>query len=235
MRIIGLILLMLMLAAPVSGQDILLSEDLRGDTLVPGFGMNRKNFGHFFVGVQKFAGIPEVDSDEFNYSASWAIGCGYRYKRKFSQVLSGVAEWQLKRLAFYPEQWDMLQTSGSAETVEQKLVFLQTGLAAYQRFNYDKRRGNYVGRYIDVGVYGDWSFNTRHIYCYQNAAGEDVRTREGSLDYIQPFEWGVLMRLGFNNLAFTSSCRLSDHFSKSSGIGEMPRFLIGIELGAFPF
>ncbi|MDP2423543.1 MAG: hypothetical protein Q8M23_04280, partial [Bacteroidales bacterium] len=184
---IVLFFFIIILATPISGQQILISEDLRGDTMVPKFGMNRKNFGHFYSGFHGFAGSAESLADSLNYTTSWAFDCGYRYKRRFSQVLSAGIEWQIKRLSYSTRQWDKLHTSAATKVDKQKLVFLQTGLSFYQRFNYDKRRGDYVGRYFDVGVYGDWSFNIRHEYFYRNRAGAKVRIRESGLDFIQPF------------------------------------------------
>lgn len=233
MQKIVLAFLILMSFRPLVGQEVLIFEDLRGDTLLPKFGMNRDHFGHMFFGFYKIAGTPELTSDTMDVWRSWAFDCGYRYKRRFSQVLSAGAEFGLKKMSYAVRHWEMLQTPEATEINKHKMIFLQTGLSLYQRFNYDKRRGNYVGNYIDLGIYCDWNWNVRQLYYYQNNTGEKVRLRKSNLNYIHPFDLGVLMRFGFNKLAVKTTYRLSHHFKETSSIGELPKFSFGVEFGMF--
>ena len=127
----------------------------------------------------------------------------------------------------------MLHTPEATEIDNHKLIFVQTGLGLYQRFNYSKRRGNYVGNYIDIGVYSDWNLSTRQVYQFRNDADEKVLIRKSNLNYITPFEYGILTRFGFNRFAAKATYRLSGHFKETPDLGEMPRFTFGVEFGMF--
>lgn len=216
-------------------QEISLRGKTRRDTLLPRFGMNRANFGHFFAGFGTPAGRPENNNDQLNYAASNLIGIGYRHKRRISQTLSFASEWNIRRIAFFPRQWDGLNDPGITSWKKRKLVILQTGTALYTRINYDQARGNYVGRYFDLGGYFEWNFNIRQVYFSRGPDMEKIRTRFSHLNYLNPFEFGLLLRIGFQNIALTTTYRLSDYFRPGSGMGELPTWSIGIELGAFPF
>jgi hypothetical protein len=229
-----LFVLILILHQSLIGQRVVISENVSSDTDVPVFGANRKHFGHIFSGFHHIAGAPESNTDKLK-ACSWVFELGYRYKRRFSQTLSAGAELGIKRMSYSIKHWEMLHTPEASETDKHKLVFIQTGLGLYQRFNYNKRRGNYVGNYIDVGVYGDWNFNTRQVYQFRNEADEKVLTRKSNLNYISPFEYGVLMRLGFNRIAAKATYRLSGHFKETSAPAEMPRLTFGVEFGMISY
>lgn len=226
-----LFVLILILSQSLKGQQIVISENLQGDTTIQVFGPNRKHFGHFFLGLHSIAGAPEFNTDKLKGLRSWVFEFGYRYKRRFSQTLSAGAELGFKKMSYSIKHWEMLHTPEATEIDKHKLIFVQTGLGLYQRFNYSKRRGNYVGNYIDIGVYGDWNLSTRQVYQFRNDADEKVLIRKSNLNYITPFEYGILTRFGFNRFAAKATYRLSDHFEENSKLGEMPRFTFGLEFG----
>ncbi|MBE0664107.1 MAG: outer membrane beta-barrel protein [Bacteroidales bacterium] len=231
MQKVLLFILILILSEPLKGQQLVISENLKADTIIPAFGANRKHFGHIFFGLHHIAGEPELNTDNLSDWSSWAFEFGYRYKRRFSQTLSAGAELSVKRMSHSIKHWAMLNTPEATEIEKHKFIFTQTGLGLYQRFNYNKRRGNFIGNYIDVGVYGDWNINARQIYKFRNTADEKVVYKKSNLDYINPFEYGILTRLGFNKFAAKASYRLSDHFDETSALGEFPRLTFGVEFG----
>jgi hypothetical protein len=226
-----LFVLALILSPSLIGQQLVISENLKSETSIPAFGANRKHFGHIFFGLHHIAGTPELETDKLNDWSSWAFEIGYRYKRRFSQTLSAGAEFSAKRMSHSIKRWEMLNTPEATETDKHKFILTQAGLGLYQRFNYNKRRGNYIGNYIDVGVYGNWNFNARQIYKFRNDADEKVVYKKSNLDYINALDYGILTRLGFNKFAAKATYRLSDHFNESSDLGEFPRFTFGVEFG----
>lgn len=235
MQKVLLFVVILILSNSLIGQQIDISENLIGDTAIPASGANRKHFGHIFLGLHHIAGAPELSTDKLNGLRSWAFEFGYRYKKRFTQTLSAGADLGIKKMSYSIKHWEMLHTPEAAEVDKHKLSFMQTGLGLYQRFNYNKRRGNYIGNYIDAGVYGDWNLNTRQVYKYRNDADEKVVVRKSKLSYISPFEWGILTRFGFNRFAAKATYRLSGHFNEISALGEMPRFTFGLEFGIISY
>ena len=224
----------LMAFSPLSAQEIMIHEDLRGDTLVPEFGMNRKHFRHAYVGSQIFLGEAEGPSGEIRTGLSWATEYGMRYKRRFSNVFSGGIEWSIRRLEYIPKNWGMVYMHEWGDLKNERLLLMQTGLGLYQRINFQKRRGDYIGRFLDLGLYGNWNFFSRHIYIFKNTKDERVKVKTTHLSYIEPFDYGVLARLGFGNFVIKGTYRFADHFKESSGLEEFPRFGFGLELGLHP-
>lgn len=230
-----LILICVLASLPAKAQEVLVYEDLQGDTIKSEYGMNRKHYRHPFIGMGFFAGGAGGPTGKIKTADSWAFEYGVRYKRKFTHYLSAGADWSFSRLQYSPSAWEVASLMGDASLKSEKLVLVQTGLGLYQRFNWQKRRGDFIGRFLDVGVYGNWTFASRHVYSFEQATGERVKVKKSGLDYVSPFDYGLLARIGFGNFVLKSSYRFSDHFKSESGLEEFPRLYIGFEMGLHPF
>jgi hypothetical protein len=217
----------------VSGQAVVISEDLRERDKTPEFGMNRKHYRHFFAGFGFAAGNPENPGAEIQYGRSWTFDYGLRYKRRFNDTFSAGYELLFKRASYFPRQESGKLVPGPELHDREKIVFSSLGAGLYQRINYGKR-GDYIGRFIDLGVYGDWHFNVRHV-SFDQAGRERVRVRRTGMDYPESLGYGILFRKGFNNMVFKAAYRLSDLFREDAGLPEFTRLTVGLELGLHPF
>lgn len=234
-RFLVLVLFCALAAFPAKAQEVLVYEDLQGDSLIPEYGMNRKHYRHPFTGFGFFAGGAGDPSGNIKSAKSWSFEYGVRYKRKFNHHLSAGVDWSFSRLQYSPAAWELPSLVGDMPLNSEKLVLVQTGLGLYQRFNWQKRRGDFIGRFIDVGVYGNWTFASRHAYSFEMSTGEKVKVKKSGLNYVNPFDYGLLARIGFGNFVLKSSYRFSDHFKSASGLEEFPRLYIGFEMGLHPF
>lgn len=235
LRLLTLLFFCLLALQPALGQKVIVFEDLQTDTIAPERGMNRKHYSHAFVGVHMFLGGTEDPTAKISTASSWMFEYGHRYKRKFTHYLSGGAEWNFRRLKYAPDAWEVASLMSDYEVSNEKLVLVQTGIGVYQRINWQTRRGNFIGRFVDLGVYGNWNFASRHVYGFKQSTGERVKVKKSGLDYVQPFDYGALARIGFDNFVLKSSYRFSDHFKEESGLYEFPRFTFGFELGLHPY
>ncbi len=213
----------------IYGQSKVISEYIDMNPDVSEYGMNRKKYGHFFGGVHVIAGKPEAIGAEIIYGRSLRYEFGYRKKRKFSETFSGGYELYGRRDGFRMAQQEAKLVPDSLLNDKEKLVFLSTGLAFYQRINFGQR-GNHMGRFIDLGAYGDWYFHTRHITHNEEAKVRTKMKRTG-LQFPETFGYGLMCRLGSGNLVVKANYRLSDLFSSGSGMPELPRFSFGLEIG----
>lgn len=216
----------------LQAQEVVIAQDLRGDTLTPEFGMNRKHYIHSFLGGQFSFANAEDPAGDVSVGNSWTLEFGFRYKRRFSQVFSAGLEASLKRSSYHPDEFLLLALPDEYVYRKEKFVFLSLGTAAYQRINY-WRRGNYIGRFVDVGLYGDLHYNLRQILRYSGAE-DHLRVRRSRMDIHNLFEYGALARIGFNNFVLKGTYRLSDLFTPESGLPEFPRLKVGLELGIHP-
>ncbi len=220
-------------------QKVLLEEHVGKDTTEPFFGPNLKHFMHFDIGYGFVVGNSNVGS-QIEYGRSSSFLFGLRYKRKINNYYS---------LGFSLDYYNVIYRlkQDSSKILPDKNLhdkeFLKTNnfnLELYNRFNFD-RRGNYMGKYIDLGFYGNLPFSSSHQFTddkiTQNARKTKVINSE--LKYLNTFNYGVSGRLGFNRLVFYVNFRLSEMFKKSvgndykSGFSELPRAIVGIQLGLF--
>ena len=213
----------------VNGQRVVISEDLRSRDEVPEFGMNRKHYLHFYTGFHFPAGKPGHPGAQILHRRSLAFDYGLRYKRRFNNTFSAGYDLALKRSSFFIRQQDGKLVPDPAIHEKEKLVFLTGELGLYHRINYG-RRGDHIGRFIDLGAYGAWHFNVRHV-SFDEFDNERVRVRRSGMDYPEPLGYGLLLRIGFNNVVAKGTYRMSDLFRPDAGLPEFPRFTIGLELG----
>ena len=234
---------------PVLAQKVLLEQNVAQDTLPENFGPNQKHFGHFYVGFGMMAGAAEAKSSAIDHLKSHEFLLGYRFKYKVSNFysvgLDGFSTFQ----TYYLKQQAGKTLPTKILFDEEKLKFTNLGLSFYNRFNYGKR-GNHIGNFVDLGVYGNWMPIKVHIYEDDDlfgtngwlAAIKDVKVRETGLRYVTDFNYGALLRLGFNRYVFYGSYRLSDLFNTgytvTDGNGnnlfkfaELPRLSVGFQIG----
>jgi len=234
--------------SPALGQKVVLEQDLTQDSVKKTFGPNLKYFGHFYGGFGLYAGASEAGS-EIDYLKSHEFVMGYRFKYKISGVyalgLDGTATFQSVHLK--QEAGKTLPATTLYE--EEKLKFTNFGLSFYNRFNWDKR-GNYVGNFIDLGVYGNLMPFKSHIYEDDQIFGivgpldgvKKVKVRETGLKYVSDTNYGFLMRVGFNRYLIYGTYRISDLFEAGYGgldingnqkfdFAELPRLSIGFQIG----
>lgn len=211
------------------GQRVVISEDLRTRDEVPEFGMNRKHYRHFYTGFHFAAGESDGPGARIRYGRSWAFDYGMRYKRRFNNTFSAGYDAALKRTAFFIRQEEGKLVPDPFIHDREKLVFLTGELGLYKRVNYG-RRGDHMGRFIDVGAYGAWHFNVRHV-TFDTSGNERIRTRRVGMEYPEPLGYGLLARIGFNNVVLKGTYRLSDMFREDSGLPDLPRFTVGLEMG----
>ncbi len=212
-------------------QKVLLSEEPAADTLQPVWGQNRRHYAHVFMGMY-FATPPETKGGSVVYGLSNAFGMGLRYKYKLSKFCAFGTD-----LYYYKSVFNVLQDSkkllpNSILHEKERYIFNSAGLSVFQRINFG-RRGNILGKYLDVGVHGLLNVATRyHVRDKVNGPSEFVDSYFKNPGYIKDFQYGLLLRAGWNNFALEANYRLSDMFSKinNSSLPETPRLSVGLDL-----
>lgn len=230
-----IILALAFITTSLFGQEILLEQDLETDTLEDKRGPNLKNFSHMYFGYGFVVGPAEATGSEVAYGKSTDFNVGFRYKRRISNLYAlgfdlayGVTSFNLKQ-----QQGKLLPDTILHES--EKINFNHFGLMIYNRFNFGKR-GNVLGNYIDLAAYGNYEFSVKHIYTERhlkpNAANANItKVVNRQLTYTNPFNYGVQARLGFNRYVFYGSYRLSELFKSEFIYPELPRLIIGLQIG----
>lgn len=229
-----LLIALLTVVAMASGQRVVIIEDVREQRDERDYGMNRRHYTHSWLSLQFVTPVASEAGADLLYGRSRSMEFGYRYKLRFSDVFSAGGDLALRRTAFQLRQNGDKMVPGIETFDREKLVFLHLGAGLYQRVNVGVR-GDYIGRFLDVGAYGGWNFHTRHVTHHESEEGERIRTRRSGLDYPAALEYGLMARVGFGNFVLKGKYRMSDIFKDEAELPELPRLFIGMELGLHPF
>lgn len=211
-------------------QEILLSENVNGDTIQPTKGPNLKHYTHLYWGVL----FPFVTNEDVAYTQpalTTITDFGLRFKRKLNKTFSVGTDFSFN-WAKYRIKQDILKSIPDSEShLREKFIINSLSPAVYARINFG-RRGNSIGTYMDLGAYGSFNVKRAH-FTYDEIDGEIRRITTSRLKYMEKYAYGLLARIGTNNIALTAKYRLSNPFTEESGFAELPKLAVGLEIGVF--
>ncbi len=219
----------------IYGQQILLEQDvtqLYKDK--HNVGANRTNFRHFYFGYGVVTGDTKGEQMNLEPLKSNNLLIGYRYKRKLTNWYAMGVDVFYARTAYHIKQDDMKRIPNSILHEKEKIVYSYAGASHYQRINIGKR-GNRIGNFIDIGAYAAIAFSVRHVFRDKIAERDAYKANQMKrvnkhLDYINRFNYGLQVRIGFNKIVLYSTYRLSDVFNEEFDT-EPGRIIAGICIG----
>jgi len=224
-------IILFLLSISAFSQDILLQQNVKADSVRPTFGPNLKNYVHGYIGI----GFPFSTNSESGYTkpiASANLDLGVRYKRKFTNYLAMGLDLGISSTSYKIKQNDAKTVPDNIINDKEKIQVNAVASSVWLRINVG-RRGNYIGNFLDLGAYGGWNFQKKHKTTNTNDNGEKVKVQTSKLRYVEDFSYGVLTRIGVGRYALTARYRISDLFKSSYGMPELPRMIVGIEVGLF--
>ncbi len=205
----------------------------------PNKGQNMKNYSHWFIGYAGYVGKSEGVGADINYGTSDVFSVGVRYKRKLAEFFAlGAESWYSAEDFKIAQKKDKVIPTSDLHKKED-LRFNNISGATYMRFNFGKR-GNILGKYMDLGAYGTWSFDIRHTYTDKVVqvnkinGYRTVKTVHKRLVYTNPLNYGAIVRFGINRYVIYGTYRLSDLFDadfKTMANVELPRITVGVQIG----
>lgn len=224
-------ILFLLITIGAFSQDILLQQNVKADTIRPTYGPNLRNYLYGYIGL----GFPLYTNEAVAYTkpvSSSAFDFGIRYKRKLTNYLAVGIDIGVVAAAYKVKQNDGKTVPDTIINDKEKFQINSLQGSAYARINIG-RRGNYIGNYLDLGAFGGWNMIKKHKTTNENDQGEKVKVITSKLKYVETFSYGLLARIGVSRYALTATYRLSDIFESSSAIPELPRLMVGVEIGLF--
>lgn len=225
------VLLAMLLAGPVAhAQQVLLQTDVANDTIPNRTGPNRRYFGHLYVGYALAAGPSELGVKRGATSSELQVGG--RLKRRLSSVFAFNTDLRYAYLRYGLDP-DAVRPAPFGTGFESQVIgYHQVQGEASLRLNPARRRGNTVGRYLDLLAYGGWAFATNYATEGPGPSGGKLEMVAHQPGYLARWQGGVGARLGSNSLALVGRYRLSEAL-RGPGRAEPPRWQLGIEVGWF--
>ena len=223
-------LILFLLLAPIItlGQTILLEQDIINDSIPENVGPNLKHFSHTYI---NYGSIIGSTSNDMEIGKSYEFSSGLRYKYKVSGFYALGFNLSYNMQSFRIKNPNFI--SGIFYDKE-KLVLNNFEIELYNRFNFGKR-GNVIGKYIDIGAYGNYAFVTKHYLRINNeddplATSKFTEIINRKLEYTNSINYGITARVGWEWFALYGKYRFSDIINSTSLMGEMPRLTVGVEL-----
>ncbi len=224
----------------VSGQTVLLHEKISDyDFKVPKTGPNFRHFTHLYLGLAFY--VPGNDEGEIETKpGSSTFSVGWRYKFKITHWLALGTGINYTNDVFNLTQNEEKVVPNNIQHDKEKLRFNNLGPDAFLRFNFGKR-GNVIGRFVDLGAYFNWSFRVKHMF--QDKIDNNSQTLQAGkervilseLNYVEKFHYGFKGRIGLNRFVLTASYRMNELLTQElrDDVGELffPRLNLGLEIG----
>ena len=232
MKIVILLILLSFLSPALFSQKILLDKDVSKAYKIL-HGPNSSSFKQFFFGTGIIPAENNNSGAEINTWKSGYLIVGFRQKFKVMSFYSLGYEIEYSNLRYNLKQNEDKTFPDVTLHDNERLKFNSLGISAFNRVNIGKR-GNIIGKFIDVGAYANWVYRTVHSakdddYDAENMS--DVRVVKNiGLKYISNYQYGLIARAGINWIALKGTYRLSDLFKTKYDLPELPRFQIGFEI-----
>ena len=233
-RIVFLSVLMFVSAAAFS-QHVLLEQDVNADTIPETVGHNQKKYTHLYVNYGFVFGANEGEGAEIRTGNSSQFAIGLRYKRRLSNFYAIGFDLSYNITTFHLKQDSAKILPDTLLHDKEKFSGNNATLQLYNRFNFGKS-GNHIGRYLDLGGYGEWAFSVTHYTKDTDdraiaLGAKATQTTNKGLKYAAPFNYGLAARIGFGKMAVFGKYRLSDMFVSKYDYPELPRIVVGLEFG----
>ncbi len=161
-------------------------------------------------------------------SAHFELGARYKLRiaRHFSIGLNGAYTVYSYKL----RQNDNKSLPDTLSHKAERFLFSNFGIGFYNRVNLG-RTGNHIGTFIDVGLYADWIARVTHFTTDDFPDGTRVRSHRTGMKYTRDLQYGLMGNFGITRYIFTIKYRLSDLFTPSSVLPELPRWTFGLQIG----
>lgn len=230
-----LIILFLSAFTKANAQDVLFREDREKSPVDSLFGANQKHYFHLFLGTGFIAGNSEGDI-AVRYRNSIEFISGFKYKLKLNRFLSVGADIGYRYTKFAISQRDIIDfpdtilVTGRNTHESEKFGFHALPLGVFLRFNFDPRRGNTTGHYLELGGTGDWVFSKEYVVDDVLDDKTKRKTRFTGLPFVNPLQYHASAKIGMRWLALGVRYRFSEYFKTSYNYPQLPRFSVTAEI-----
>ena len=154
--------LIFFLSFNLGAQEILLQQDVNKDTVVSKFGPNKTHHVILYTGIGFFVSPSSKGSQINSYSSSdYRIGARYKLKLCSWEAIGFDAYYNTNN--FNLKQSNQKTIPNKTLHDKEKLVTNNVAVDFFNRINFGKR-GNILGKYLDLGFYFSYYFASKHVY-----------------------------------------------------------------------
>ncbi len=195
-------------------------------------GPNLDRYGHLFIGYGFILGESEGDSASIKPGLSSSFTLGWRSKWRVNRWYELGFDAAYQYSSFHIKQDSAKKVPSTILHKREKLVFNRVELSPFQRFKI-RNRYHSTGTFIDLGGYFGYNYRIKHQTVERNRSQGAGKTKTVNLNlkYTEDFNYGLMLRLGFNRVVLFGKYRLSQLFTEKSDLPELPRIDVGFTIG----
>lgn len=226
-----------LLVIPAGAQRVLLEERVDTSGVIPRQGPNRFFFAHGLGRIGLLTGPQEYGMQTNWWSASITYGARMKFKLWSWDALVVDFGYHFDNYSLRKKQ-PSLPPFYPHDHQRARLGVNNLTFAFCDRINFG-RRGNVMGTWLDLGVYGDWAFHSAYVYVDQYYSSTSpyggrfkAKTHVTRLPYLAGLNYGFTAHFGNDSYGIFVNYRVND-FITNPGAGtnyhDLPRLMIGIE------
>ena len=226
------IVFLLTLLTNCQAQEYLIHQFPLLDTIDEEFGPNLANYDAMIYGFGFYGGPTDSSGSNINPAKSFYINYGGRHKYKITTAYNIGIDYFLSYRNFNIAQTNTKVIGGNVEHKKERYSQITIQLGLFNRFNLSKR-GNHLGKYIDLFVNGIYSpFNRYYIFDKTNSTTGSRYSKQvfSKLEFASKLFAEVGLRYGISFFQVQATYRPLSMFKKSNlyPFPELPRFGIGL-------
>jgi len=212
------------------GQNVILQETVTNVTEKPKHGPNCRFFNHFYFSFGINPTLQSGETEVFLLSSN-RVTLGNRQIFRLNNYIATGFNIELSTSNFKVKQNENNQRLDSMFHEKERYIFKDLSGSWFIRLNFDKRRGKYIGHFMDLGAYGGYNFSRQRFVKDITTENSITKIWYKQPDYLNAFQYGVFVRIGLNRYVIYSGYRLSDLIDTSKGLTQLPAFTFGLEVG----
>jgi hypothetical protein len=203
------------------------------DSLPDKWGPNRKYYSSIAISIGAcFASKHQGLHNNFSFPQ---LGVGYKFKQKLNTTFSmtyhggfSYKDYNLVGDNLFPDQFYY----GIHKThANEHMGLINTNGEINVRVNFDPNRGDILGNYLEIGMYGSYLLYDETVIKDNGPGKMVIKTHYIHSPFFNPAQYGFNARLGHNGLALEFNYRLSNIFYAPYQAPELSRYIFGLHFG----
>ena len=193
-------------------QKVIISEDPPMDfkNFNNEIGPNQNKFNYFEL---EFGGISKYQTlDPIPFQFGIHIGLSRIQKRKINNILAfhyGL-EYSYDNI-YLKQEAESYITNLPTKAEDLKYHFSNINSAIGFQINFDKKRGNQLGKYLSIGGFFGFNYANRLTYNLSDQSiAKKVRINQKNLNHIMPFQYGISAKMMLKKIGLFINYRISN-------------------------
>jgi len=225
--------LLLAFTAQLSAQEYLIRQFPKVDTIPKEYGPNLKQYQAMLYGMGVMLGNTDSSGSNIVPGKSFYVTYGARYKNKVTTFFNTGFDFMFEFRNFHIAQGPNKVFADTVRHKKERFMQVTVGLGYFMRFNLTPKRGNHLGKYIDIYCNGYYAPVNRYYVYDKLPSGSGARQEKHvyrKLEFVNPLWAQAGLRYGISLFQFQAFYRFTNMFRKTDKFPfpELPRFGAGI-------